>query len=265
MGAHDPRLSSGYTVVDRPILLLTDIRSVESVNDKPRSTRSVRPGVNSSAMFLREAFDGFRDVGAVAPSSISLARAMTAPVTRFDGPRTVLEVGAGTGPITTALLDRLSPTDRLDVVETNPRFATRLRELTRDAHRFGGPRTHVHESRIELIKNDIRYDAIVSGLPFTNFAPGTVRDILTRYDELLTGGGCLTYFTYRGTRRLRSVTASRESVRRHRQVEELLTEYRQRFTVDCKTIWANLPPALVWELSREVLPNPAPSDPQVNA
>ncbi|MFI7166792.1 class I SAM-dependent methyltransferase [Rhodococcus erythropolis] len=228
-----------------------------------RSIRSVRSMRSSPVMFLREAFDSFRDIGAVAPSSLSLARAMSAPVTRFDRPCAVLEVGAGTGSITMALLDRLTPADRLDVVEANPRFAARLRELTHDAPRFGGPRTQIHESRIELLNNDIRYDAIVSGLPFTNFAPRTVGVILARYDELLTDGGCLTYFAYRGTRGLRSVTASRESVRRHRQVEELLAEYRQRFAVDCNTIWANLPPAQVWELSRRSVLEPFPSDTQV--
>ncbi len=77
-------------------------------------------------LFLRE---GLRDpprVGAVAPSSPALVRALVAAAVTSTRPVRVLEVGAGTGRATRALADGLAPGSRLDVVESNPRFAEHL-------------------------------------------------------------------------------------------------------------------------------------------
>ncbi|MFE0348778.1 class I SAM-dependent methyltransferase [Streptomyces griseoluteus] len=204
-------------------------------------------------MFLIEAARDLRTTGAIAPSSGALARLLTDPV-QDQGMRSlnVLEAGAGTGSVTRTLIPRLSPGSRLDIVEANARFASRLRRLVRTHPRLvgHGERVRVHHALVEQLETGRPYDVIVSGLPFTNFAPAQVETIMSRYMELLHPGGTLTYFAYRGTRYARALTASRAEARRHRAVEEVLAAYQRRYAVGRWTVWGNLPPANVWQLRR---------------
>ena len=116
----------------------------------------------------------------------------------------------------------------------------------------GSERVTVHHTFVEQLDTGRPYDVIVSGLPFTNFTPTQVETIMSRYLELLQPGGTLTYFAYRGTRYARALTASRAEARRHRAVEEGLAGYQRRYATGCWSVWGNLPPAKVWQLSRPV-------------
>ena len=204
-------------------------------------------------MFLIEAARDMRTTGALAPSGKALARALTEPLRRrTHGPLAVLEAGAGTGAVTRALISRLSRSSRLDVVEANPRFAARLcRLVATHPHLTGLPQqVTVHQAYVEHLGTDQRYDVIVSGLPLTNFAPAQVDRIMSRYLEMLHPGGTLTYFAYLGTRTARALTASRAESRRHAAVDEVMADYQRRYATGRLTVWANLPPAHVWQLRR---------------
>ncbi|MCX5336095.1 class I SAM-dependent methyltransferase [Streptomyces sp. NBC_00140] len=207
-------------------------------------------------MFLIEAARDLRTTGAIAPSGKALARVLTDPV-RAQAPRplTILEAGAGTGPVTRALIPQLSRGSRLDIVEANPRFAARLRHLvTTHPHLAARPaQVTVHQTCVEQLDTDQRYDVIVSGLPLTNFTPAQVERIMARYMELLHPGGTLTYFAYLGTRRARAVTASRAEARRHAAVDEIMATYQRAYATGRWTVWANLPPACVWHLRRPLV------------
>ncbi|MFJ1844322.1 class I SAM-dependent methyltransferase [Streptomyces sp. NPDC088146] len=230
------------------------------------------PRFTDTRLFVTEAVRGFRITGAVAPSSRRLAAALCAPAAERAGqPLDVLEVGAGTGPVTRFLLPLLAPGSSLDVVEANPRFAAVLRNIVHegqpDSGGFATPspsrsrprvrrpdrlrspvRAQVHETPVEHLDTRKSYDVIVSGLPFTNFAPDLVASLMDRYLELLRPGGSLTYFAYVGTARARRLVAPAAEVARHRAVEAVLAECRLRGASEGHTVWANIPPARVWRL-----------------
>ncbi|MEV0263277.1 methyltransferase [Streptomyces sp. NPDC050617] len=211
--------------------------------------------------FLLEAARDPRTTGAVAPSGKALARALTDPVrARAPRPLAVLEAGAGTGAVTRALIPRLAPGSRLDVVDANPRFAARLRHLVRTHPRLAGSpeQVRVHQSLVEDLDTGRRYDVIVSGLPLTNFTPRQAETVMDRYLELLHPGGTLTYFAYLGTRHARALFATRAEARRHRAVEEVMAGYQRRYATGCRTVRTNLPPARVWQLRRPARSLPAP-------
>src|ERR1700760_2360757 len=90
--------------------------------------------IHSSAplIFLKSLARDPRSVGAVAPSSPRLSRLVASSVDSFDS--TVLEVGAGTGSITEALLERGLRPERLFIIERDPLLVAYLR------HRFPGVR-----------------------------------------------------------------------------------------------------------------------------
>ncbi|MGH3803430.1 MAG: class I SAM-dependent methyltransferase [Pseudonocardiaceae bacterium] len=215
-------------------------------------------------MFLTEAARDLRTTGAIAPSSKALARLLSDPVDPHGTrPLNVLEVGAGTGSVTRALIPRLSVGSRLDIIEANPRFAAQLRHLLRTHPRLvgDGERARVHHTFVEQFDTGRRYDVIISGLPFTNFAPAQVVAIMDRYMDLLEPGGTLTYFAYRGARFARALTATRAEARRHLGVEEVLAGYQRRYATGCWSVWGNLPPAKVWQLRRPKHPTTPATSP----
>ncbi|MER5853911.1 methyltransferase [Streptomyces sp. NPDC002012] len=203
--------------------------------------------------FFTEAVRDFRTTGAVAPSGRTLARRLTDPLRAPTArPLNVLEAGAGTGSVTRAVIPLLSRDSRLDIVESNERFVERLRHLisTHPDLAADRERVRVHHTLVEQLDTRRRYDVIVSGLPFTNFHPEQVEAIMDRYLDLLHPGGALTYFTYLGTRRARSLLGGRADASRHRAVEEVLARRQRRYATACRTVWGNLPPAKVLLLRR---------------
>ncbi|MFE1175087.1 class I SAM-dependent methyltransferase [Streptomyces sp. NPDC058773] len=204
-------------------------------------------------MFLIEAARDMRTTGAIAPSSAALARALTEPVrARAGRPLNVLEAGAGTGAVTRALIPQLPSDSHLDVAEANPRFAARLHRLATPHPHLPehGKQVRIHTRRVEELDTDRRYDVIVSGLPFANFTRHNVETIMDRYLELLHPGGTLTYFAYLGAPLARGLLTSRAQALRQRAVEDLLTDYQHRCTTGFRTVWGNLPPAKVWQLTQ---------------
>ncbi|MFC5662139.1 class I SAM-dependent methyltransferase [Kitasatospora misakiensis] len=223
--------------------------------------------------FASEALRTFRLTGAVAPSGAGLVDALVVPATsRPDRPISVLEVGAGTGPVTRRLVQVLRAGDQLHVVEPNPRFAQRLRsdaELVRRApelalrvsacrvqdlpeHRtsdhHGGTRGGAERDGVHGFDDGAgpaveQYDVIVSGLPFTNFEPAEVRRILDLYLRLLVPGGELTYFGYLGTSAARLLTSGPRRGARHRAVVRLLRRFEEEYGLGSRVVWRNVPPA----------------------
>ncbi|MFF7991352.1 class I SAM-dependent methyltransferase [Kitasatospora xanthocidica] len=234
------------------------------------------PSGGDHLLFLAEALRTFHDTGALAPSGPELVNALVVPVTsRPNRPISVLEVGAGTGVVTRRLVQVLRPGDRLHVVEANPRFADRLREDPVLAARHPAVGLRLSACRVEELprrrpstplpaptetgaqteagtgtgtdtataEHGERYDAIVSGLPFTNFRPAQVREILDLYLRLLTPGGELTYFGYLGTATARTLTSGPRRGARHRAVVRLLRRFEASYGLGERTVWRNLPPA----------------------
>lgn len=202
--------------------------------------------------FLREVTRTFHTTGAIAPSGHSLACRLAEPLRAArSGPLSVLEVGAGTGTVTRVLARLIGPSDRLDVVEINPRFVGVLTGLLRTDPALAAVAEQVRilpESVTELELGEGRYDVIVSCLPFTNFAPETVRSILAQYRRALVPGGRLTWFGYLGTRPLRSLFGSRAEAARHRAVAAELAAFEGAHHSERRVVWDNVPPARVFRL-----------------
>ncbi|WP_313772043.1 hypothetical protein [Streptomyces angustmyceticus] len=139
-------------------------------------------------------------------------------------------------------------------MEANTHFAAHLRHLVHSHPNVldRQEQVRVHNLFVEQLATDCRYDVIVSGLPFSNFSPQQVEEIMGRYLELLRPGGTLTYFSYCGSRWVRTFLTSRPEARRQRDVKGLLNRFHQRYAVGRWTVWGNLPPAEVWQLRRPI-------------
>lgn len=204
--------------------------------------------MKSLLLFWREALRNTRSIGAFGPSSPQVARAMTLPLAEHKGPARVLEVGPGTGAVTEAILEHLTPHDTLDLCELNPEFVRHLRE--RFERLDGpGPRVAVHEGDV-LEKATGQYDFIISSVPASNLPPEVVQRLLEGLIARLAPGGVLACLHYRG-QGIRSRLAIGKERQRLRQVIAIIKSYQRRHGLGKDTVWLSLPPAEVHYLARD--------------
>ena len=130
-------------------------------------------------------------IGAFAPSGKSLAKLMAKDV--GAGSR-VVELGAGTGTLTAALLATGVAPGNLHLVERDPQFVKLLER------RF--PRCHVVAVDAldleEQFGSGAGFDFVISGLPLLCFSPDKRYRILQQAFRLLKPHGRLHQFTYAG-------------------------------------------------------------------
>jgi phospholipid N-methyltransferase len=144
-------------------------------------------GVLERAQFLRAYLSDFRRVGAITPTSARMSRAM-ARAAGAGRCRTIAELGAGTGPVTAALLEQLPPDGRLWSFEIRPDFAQKLRE------RFDDPRLTVVEGSAMDVPRIAReagidgFDAIVSAIPMALLGHSFTRELLAAAAEAMRPG-----------------------------------------------------------------------------
>lgn len=203
-------------------------------------------------VFWREFRRTFHDTGAVLPSGPALAAALTRFV-RDDGDaisaagKRILEVGPGTGAVTSRIIAGLRPDDRLVLVERNEQFVECLNErLAGDPafHRVRGQITLVHAS-VEELPEDRPYDLIISGLPLNNFSVALIEQILAKFGRLLAPGGTLSFFEYMAVREIKSLLSRQTERSRLNGVERVLRQLLDKAEVRRDRVWANVPPASV--------------------
>lgn len=141
--------------------------------------------------FLRLWASSPKMVGAIAPSGKMLATLITSEIGEHSGP--LIELGAGTGVFTHALIDRGVREEDLTLIEFNKDFAEMLRS------RF--PRANVLEIDASKMLNcavfeKASYGAVISGLPLLNFPLHRNIVILKNAFELLRPGAAYYQFTY---------------------------------------------------------------------
>jgi len=175
-------------------------------------------------------------VGAVAPSSDALAARAVAPLPGTGNP-VVVELGPGTGAFTGVIQDRLGGRGYHLAVEVDPVFAGVLRRrhprvdvVVADAARLPD---------LLAMRGLPRVDVVVSGLPWVAFPEARAGGTLVRVASVMAPHAAFTTFAYvhalwtPPARRLRAYLA--------RTFEEV---------VPGRTVWANLPPALVYHARR---------------
>jgi phosphatidylethanolamine/phosphatidyl-N-methylethanolamine N-methyltransferase len=182
--------------------------------------------VRSVVTFGSELLHNPRPIGSAVPSSPFLARRMASYLPR--APRGyVIELGAGTGAITTGLLKRGIPPEQIVPVE---RSETLVRLLKR---RFPSLKIALGDAcelgallRTFLAKETIEVSHVVSSLPLRSLPENVVTNIIREIHALLPKEGKLVQYTYN------------LGMKPH---PGLSSFKRIRTTV----VWANVPPARV--------------------
>ncbi|WEX07705.1 methyltransferase domain-containing protein [Chelativorans sp. AA-79] len=141
--------------------------------------------------FLRAWLSNPWRVSAIAPSSSALADLITSEIGPKSAP--VLELGAGTGVFTRALLKRGLAQEDLTIIELGPDFVTLLRQ------RFPNARIlPVDAARLAQagLYEGAPVGAVVSGLPLLSMSPRKIMAIVAGAFFYMRPGGSLYQFTY---------------------------------------------------------------------
>jgi phospholipid N-methyltransferase len=144
-------------------------------------------------IILRELLRTPRDIGALCPSSAALANEMARPFgASFLKSGYLVELGAGTGPVTEALLMRGVPPSRLVVVEKSESLALCLRSRFSDVNVLCCPAEELKAEMGGLAP----VLAVVSSLPFRSLPPAVSVAIMSETERILAPGGLFVQFTY---------------------------------------------------------------------
>jgi phosphatidylethanolamine/phosphatidyl-N-methylethanolamine N-methyltransferase len=187
-----------------------------------------------TALFLKRWLRRPLAVGAVMPSgpllTEAIARATLARLENRAGH--IIELGAGTGEVTRALLAAGIPAERLALIEHDPEMAAFLRR------HFSGPKIIEGDAaRLArlLAAHDIeRVAAVVSCLPLLSLPAEVVNGIVRSVFEALPRGAAMVQFTYGPSS----------------PVPRNLRESLHLVATSGRRIWRNVPPAVVWTFTR---------------
>jgi ornithine lipid N-methyltransferase len=153
------------------------------------------PGMSDFTLFLGKFLKHGTAIASLAPSSRWLSRATVGNVA-WDRARVLVELGAGTGPITRVIAERAHPDCKVVVLERDPDFARILQD------RFLGL------ANFEIIEGDVRdlagmladrgigqVDHLISGLPVPSFPRGLQDDLFRVVRTILPPGGTYNQIT----------------------------------------------------------------------
>lgn len=206
--------------------------------------------LKDNIVFFRECLKEFEKTGTAFPTSKWAASALTDPLRGKRGPKRILEIGPGTGPVTVKILEDMAPEDRLMICEINPRFMQALKENLAD-----NPNFIAHRDRIEFFEGPVQelpehqhYDVIVCALPFLNFELQTVEEIFTKLKRVGAPGTVMTYYQYIGMRSLSRAVSSPRTRQRMRELDSFFDSMYAKHLTGKKRVWLNLLPINIYTL-----------------
>lgn len=136
-------------------------------------------------------------LGVCFPSSKALGRLMAqCALEEWNGLDDIIEVGAGTGRFTQALLDAGIPPERLISIELDTQLAAYLKKKFPQVRIIEGNACMLRDLLSKQYPNHRPIGVIVSGLPMLAFPKDVQNDIMTESFNILGEEGSFIQFTY---------------------------------------------------------------------
>lgn len=201
-------------------------------------------------VFFKEFFNEMQNTGSCFQTTRWAADALISPMDDFQSPRRILEIGPGIGSVTTRILAKMKPGDKLTLCEINERFMEALKEkliknkdYLRHAENiefFLGPMQSLPETQ--------QYDLIVCALPFLNFELSMVKEIFEKFKRLGQDHTVLTYYEYIGIRSIGKSVASTTTKRRLKELDYFFKSMYREYDAHKQRVWLNLLPIYIYTL-----------------
>lgn len=143
-------------------------------------------------LMVKKFFTKGSKIASFAPSSRRLCDKMLSGID-FDTAQVIVELGAGTGPVTKLLLERIQPHTQLLVIEIEPEFCARLRARFPNANIVEGDASKLDQLLADRGIATVCH--IVSGLPLPSFPEKLRRAVLGTSMKMLGAGGTFRQLT----------------------------------------------------------------------
>ncbi|MCG8404595.1 MAG: NAD-binding protein [Phycisphaerales bacterium] len=208
------RNTSNASLVEPPL--------VESTLDSRRSRAS------DFGLFFRKFLSKGRTISSAVPSSRAMATGTLESVD-FNRPGTIVELGAGTGPVTEEIIQRLRHHHRFVAVENDPDFCKVLRRRFPETPLIQADATQVMKPLTQMGIHKVDY--VISGLPTPNLPARSMILLWKWLREALTPDGLFIQIT----------------------VAPILYRsfyFRLFESVDYRMVWMNVPPGGIYRCSR---------------
>lgn len=193
----------------------------------------LKENIRFFGMFLKDP----KTVGAFFPSSRDLTGAMIREGGNLTTSDLIVELGVGTGVLTSHIAEHLPASCDFFAIELNPVFAEQVQEAHPDLTIYQDSAAHIRDY---LVKHEADHvDTIFSGIPWANLPEPVQKELLgALYDSLASGGKFIT-FAYTHSYYFRS------SIR----FRELLQRQFDTFQVS-PIVWKNFPPAVIYTCTK---------------
>jgi phospholipid N-methyltransferase len=196
----------------------------------------LKPGVAERVRFLRAFLRRPAAVGAIGPSSRTLANAMLAGC-KLSTSETVVELGPGTGAFTGPILENIGRSTTFFALEIDPGLSRGLRKRFPGLTVYNDSAEKIDEYLARHGKTQANY--IISGLPWASLPLKVQDNILRVVLASLAPGGLFVTFGYLHARWMPNAQRFR------RRLEERFS----RVTTS-EPVWANFPPAFIYRCER---------------
>lgn len=174
-----------------------------------------------------------KEVGSLIPSSRYLCEFLASQINP-ESQLPIVELGAGTGVVTEALIKTGIDPEKIFVVERDKDLFKFLKKRFPELNIINGDATELKSLLDKYNINEV--SAVVSSLPIINIDDHIVTEILKQAFAMLDGKGDFIQYTYS------PVSPISKSIRNVIHLNE------QRL----KRVWRNIPPATVWKFNLEM-------------
>jgi len=227
------KIMKAQAIMHRSVAKVIDVSRSRFKTEEPdnhhnyhdNTTQKTLPLLNSPLMlFAKEIWQNPRAVGAACPSSRHLAKVVARMIPASATEGLIVDLGAGTGVITTALLQQGIAPERIIALERSHQLAEHLKQHFSRLRVIEGDAAHL----IDLLGADaLRVNTLICGLPFRSLPHRLVHHVVKEIDHLLPKHGLYLQYTY-------DLMRGRDPYVPH----------HFRLTAS-KIVWNNIPPARV--------------------
>ena len=169
---------------------------------------------------------------------------------RGRAPKSILELGPGTGSVTIPLIEEMRDGDTLTICEINPRFMAALKERL-----DGIPAYERHKARVTFFEGpaqdlpaDTKYDIVICALPFLNFDLETVESIFGKLRAVCTPETLMTYYEYIGVKKLNQTVSREERRQRMTEVSHFMNGCPNISRLNRTRVWRNVLPINIYTI-----------------
>ena len=158
--------------------------------DTARSSRGFGQDIANAGLFFRRWMANPLQMGSIVPSSPALCRRLVAQTRAAPG-QIVVELGAGTGVVSRALIESGLPAEQLYVIEIVPDMAAHLRQVLPGAQVIEGDARRLPQ----LIPPELhgRIGTVIVGIPLVLLPVAEQRRFIDAIQAVAPGAGFILY------------------------------------------------------------------------